>query len=145
MTITIAFERQTVKTLSQELQAAIRARIPQRIKRISALLLLVDQQPVPVVAERFGVGRSTIYAWLHAFLVERWASLRTGCAPGRPAKLTPTQKQQLMAFISAGPEAAGYTTGCWTAAIVQDLIAREFGRRYNVHYLSELLRNLGFS
>lgn len=145
MTITIAFERQTVKTLSQELQAAIRAGTRQRIKRISALLLLADQQPIEAVVERLGVGRSTIYLWLHAFVVERWASLRSGKAPGRPPKLTPTHKQRLTALMTAGPEAAGYPTGCWTGAVIQDLIDREFGVRYNVQYLSELLCNLGCS
>lgn len=44
-----------------------------------------------------------------------------------------------------GPGAAGYETGCWNSALIQDLIRREFGKRYNVHYLSTLLKNLGFS
>ncbi len=48
-------------------------------------------------------------------------------------------------LVSAGPEAAGYPTGCWNGAVVQDLLQREFGVRYNVHYVAELLRNLGFS
>ncbi len=145
MSITIAFGRPTVKALSHELQAALRAGVVQRIKRITALLLLADQQPVEAVVERLGVGRSTVYTWLHAFMLDRWASLRSGKAPGRPPKLPPTQKQRLTALIMAGPEAAGYSTGCWTGAVIQDVIYREFGVMYNVHYLSELLRNLGFS
>jgi transposase len=48
-------------------------------------------------------------------------------------------------LIDAGPQAASYDTGCWNSALIQDLIAREFGRTYNVHYLAELLRTLGFS
>jgi len=145
VTLTITFSRATVKTLTQELQAAFRRNHPRAIKRISALLLLADQRAPAMVAERLGLGRSTVYAWLRAFLVDGWASLRPRTSPGRPAKLTATQKQRLRDLVTAGPEAAGYPTGCWSSALLQDLIQREFGHLYNVHYLSELLRNLGFS
>lgn len=145
MQLTITFGRQTVKTLNQQVQAAFRAGDLPRIKRSTALLLLADQHAPRVVAARLGIGRATVYAWLHAFLVDGVASLQRGKAPGRPPKLTPTQKQRLGALVTAGPEAAGYATGCWTSALIQDLIYREFGRMYNVHYVSELLRHLGFS
>jgi hypothetical protein len=52
---------------------------------------------------------------------------------------------RLKDLVLAGPQAAGYDTGCWNSAVIQDLIQREFGRTYAVHYLSELLRTLGFS
>jgi transposase len=143
--LTITFRQATVKQLAHQLQAAFRRGDLRLIKRISALLLLADGHPAATVAQRLGVGRSTIYTWLRAFLVDRWASLCYRSSPGRPAKLTATQQQRLKALISAGPEAAGYATGCWNSALIQDLIVREFGRLYNSHYLSELLRNLGFS
>jgi transposase len=143
--LTITFTPPTVKQLTHQLQAAFRQGNLRLIKRITGLLLLADRQSPERVAERLGVGRSTIYSWVGAFLVERWASLRYRKAPGRPAKLTATQKQRLKALISAGPEVAGYATGCWNSALIQDVIMREFGRLYNTHYLSELLRTLGFS
>jgi transposase len=142
---TITFTRPTVKQLTFQLQAAFRRGDLRLIKRISALLLLSDGHPAATVAERLGLGRSTIYSWLRAFVLERWASLRYHTSPGRPPKLSATQKQRLKTLISAGPEAAGYATGCWNTALIQDLIVREFGHLYNTHYLSELLHNLGFS
>ena len=141
--LTITFTPPTVKQLSHQLQAAFRQGALRLIKRITALLLLADQQPAERVAQRLGVARSTIYSWLHAFLVDRWASLRYRTSPGRPAKLSASQKQRLKALICAGPQAAGYRTGCSPSALIQDLIVREFGRLYNIHYLSELLRNAG--
>jgi transposase len=144
--MTITLTQPTVKTLNQHLQAAFRAGDLPRIKRITALLLLgADHLPASVVASRLGVGRSTVYAWLQAFLLDRFASLHARKPAGRPAKLTPSQKQRLCDLIAAGPEAAGYATGCWHSALLQALIWREFGVMYNVHYVSELLRNLGFS
>ena len=145
MHATITFTRPTVNTLTQELQAAFRRNDLRRVKRITALLQLADGYAPPAVADRLGLARSTVYAWLRAFLVAGSASLRPHPAPGRPPKLTPTQKQLLCELVTSGPEAAGYQTGCWTSALLQDLIHREFGVVYHVHYLSELLRNLGFS
>ena len=143
--MTITFGHATVKTLTQHLHAAFRAGDLPRIKRISALLMLADHLPVATITSRLGVGRSTVYAWLQAFLLDRFASLQARKPSGRPAKLTPAQKQRLCDLVAAGPEAAGYATGCWHAALLQALIWREFGVMYNVHYVSELLRNLGFS
>lgn len=145
MSITIQFSGATVKGLTHQLHLAFRDGDLRRIKRLSALLLLADNYPVAGIAQRLGVTRETIYSWLHGFMVEGWSSLRSRCSPGRPAKLTPAQKRRLGELISAGPEAAGYDTGCWNTALIQDLIWREFRRLYNVQYLSELLRNLGFS
>ncbi len=94
---------------------------------------------------RLNVCPQTIYHWGQAFVRDRWASLHPKRVPGRPSKLTPTQKARLCELITAGPEAAGYPTGCWNTALIQDLIQREFHRTYNVHYLATLLHNLGFS
>jgi transposase len=145
MGIRIRFCRATVKELTAAWQRALRRGDRRVLQRVSALLLLADQQPVERVAERVGMGVSTVYGWLRAFLAERCASLIYHTSPGRPAKLTPTQKARLRTLVAAGPETAGYATGCWNSAIVQDLIAREFGVLYSVQYVTELLHNLGFS
>ena len=145
MRMRIQFCRATVKELVAVWQRALRRGDQRVVKRVTALLLLADQQPVPAVAERVGMSDSTIYAWLQAFLVHRCASLVYRRPPGRPAKLTKTQKQRLYALVLAGPEAAGYPTGCWNSAVIQDLIEREFGVLYCTQYVAELLRNLGLT
>ena len=117
----------------------------ERIRRLTALVGVAEERPVAELAERLGVCEETIYAWLRAFLVDRWASLPRRTAPGRPPKLSHSQKQRLKEVITAGPAAAGYPTGCWHAALVQDLIEREFGVRSSVKYVAELLRNLGLT
>jgi len=131
--------------LTEAWQRALRRGDRRVVQRATALLLLAEQVPVPTVAARVGAGVSTVYAWLHAFLHAQWASLVYHSSPGRLARLTPTQKRRLHTLVSAGPEAAGYPTGCWNSAVVQDLIEREFGVLYSVQYVAELLKNLGFS
>ncbi len=145
MGLRVRFSAALVKQLLWQLRLAWRCGDKARIRRLTALVGLADERPVAELAERLGVCEETIYAWLRAFLVDRWASLRRRTAPGRPPKLPPSQKARLKEVITAGPEAAGYPTGCWNAALVQDLIEREFGVLYSVKYVAELLRNLGLT
>jgi transposase len=143
--ITVHFCGPTVKRLRCAWQEAVQRGQARLIRHITALVDVGMGHAIAEVAERVGVSVGTVYRWLKAFLVQRWDSLRYHAAPGRPSKLTPTQKEHLKALVPAGPLAAGYPTACWSGLLLQDLIYRTFGRRYNAHYLSTLLRNLGFS
>jgi transposase len=145
MALSIHFSPTTVKDLAVAWQAA-RARGDRRaLTRITALQMLGQRQPVAAVAAFVGVAESTLYGWLAAFLLRGRAALTYRTSPGRPAKLTPSQKHRLMDLLDAGPEAAGFAYSVWAAPLVQTLIEREFGVLYNIHYISELLHNLGYS
>ncbi|MGH2389175.1 MAG: IS630 family transposase [Chloroflexota bacterium] len=135
----------TIKALEQVLRQGFRDGDVRVVRRVQALLEVGTGRAVPQVAERLGLDATTVYGWLHVFLVEGLASLRYGRAPGRPSKLTPSQKHRLCELIEAGPLAASYPSGCWSTLFVQDLIQHEFGQFYNHHYLATLLRNLGLS
>jgi transposase len=141
----VRFSASIVKQLRWHLRLAWRCGDKGRLRRLLALVGLAEGQPVADLADRLGVSAETIYAWLRAFLLDQWASLRCRRSPGRPPKLTPTQKQRLKEVITAGPEAAGYPTGCWNSALVQHWIERAFGVLYSVQYVAELLGNLGLS
>jgi transposase len=145
MGLRIRFSPAIVKQLLWQLRLAWRCGDKARIRRLTALVGVAEERPVAELAERLGVCEETIYAWLRAFLVDRWASFQRRTSPGRPPRLTPGQKARLKEVITAGPEAAGYPTGCWNAALVQDLIERDFGVLYSVKYIAELLGNLGLT
>jgi transposase len=135
----------TIKALEQVVRHGFRAGDVRVIRRVQALLEVGAGRPVALVADRLGVDATTVYGWLHAFMVDGLATLRYGRAPGRPSKLTPSQRRRLCDLIAAGPLAAGYPSGCWSTLFLQDLIQREFGQFYNHHYLATLLGNLGLS
>jgi transposase len=143
--VSIRLSTATRKQLETTLRQAFQAGDLPRVKRVTALLGIGRGERVEHVAAGVGVSPSSVYAWLQAFLVEGVAGLRVRWRGGRPAKLTPTQRQRLAVLIEAGPEAAGFPTGCWHALLIQQLIQREFGVTYNVHYLADLLHHLGFS
>ena len=64
---------------------------------------------------------------------------------GRPPKLTPTQKAEWQERLKAGPQACGFSGGCWRTPLIQALIHERFGVTYNVFYRAEFLHHLGFS
>ena len=141
----ITFCPSTVKTLKQELQQSFRMGQAWRIRRVSALLGLAEREPVRVLCERLCVSDQTIYSWRQGFVRQGLESLKSARSPGRPPKLSKSQRARLCQWLIEGPQACGYPTGSWNSALVADLIYRQFGRTYNVHYLSTLLYNLGFS
>jgi len=146
MYASIRFTPETVKMLMGRLQHAYRVGDLRLVRRVSALLSVANKTAtVADVAELYSVAKQTIYNWLSALMCLGEASLVYRQSSGRKPRLTKTQKQQLSELVQAGPQAAGFTTACWTSLLIQQLIQREFGVLYDRYYVCQLLRNLGFS
>ena len=64
-----------------------------------------------------------------AFIRKGVDSLSYKRPSGRPPKLAKTQRKELADLITAGPEAAGYTSACWSTPVICDLILTRFGVR----------------
>ena len=145
MQIRIHLRNDTRQQLYERLQQAYTRGYLRLIKRIHALLYIADDKPVTDIARLLGLGQQTVRDYIRSFLLGGIASLDYKRPPGRSPKLTRTQRQELAELIEAGPQAAGYETGCWTALIIQDLILHRFGVEYHPHYVCALLHNMGFS
>jgi transposase len=145
MNIRIRMSRETVKELMNALQKAYKSGDAAMVRRVAVLLDVSRGDRPDAIATKHGVSVASVYAWLKALLSEGLASLKPRWRGGRPRKLTASQRQQVSQWLKAGPQAAGYPCGCWSALLVQDLIQREFGVLYNAHYLCQLLKTLGFS
>lgn len=115
------------------------------LKRIHALLYVSEGKAVTEIMAILQLSQQSVYNYLKAFLLHGLDSLHYRRPSGRPPKLTKSQKQELCALIDQGPEAAGYDCGCWTTALLQDLILTRFKIEYHPHYLAELLGTLGYS
>jgi transposase len=55
------------------------------------------------------------------------------------------KKEELVRLIDQGPAAADFTSACWRSPMIQQLIFDRFGVFYNVFYIAQLLKDLGFS
>jgi transposase len=141
----ITFTKETVKELKGELQKAYERGDIRAVRRISVLVMIGERIGLGDILALWNVSTQTVYNWLWSFVRRRWDGIRYQPAPGRPPRLTKTEKRQLYDLVQAGPEAAGYATGCWTSVLIQDLIYQQFHVLYNRFYVCELLHNLGFS
>ena len=117
MEIRIRLSRESRQSILDQLQRAYVAGHVRLIRRIHALLYIVDGKSVAEIAEILHLGAQTVRDYLTAFVLKGLESLQYKRPPGRPPKLNKTQRKELADLITAGPEAAGYSSACWTAVI----------------------------
>ncbi len=114
-------------------------------KRYMGILGFINSKSLEQVAFTLQVSIESIRIWVIKYLAYGISGLKSKKSPGRPPKLTKTQRKKLSEMIEKGPESCGFPGSCWRAPLIQHLIQKEFGVFYSVIYLSELLKNMGFS
>ena len=116
-----------------------------QVKHLLAILAVLDGQSVAQVALVLRVHEKTVATWLQAFCCYGLQDTPRTKPTGRPPKLTPTHQAALATLIEEGPVKAGFSGACWRSPMIQQLIYDRFGVYYNVFYIAQLLKNLGFS
>jgi transposase len=115
------------------------------VKRVLALLSLGAGQFAEDIAETLRISLETIRLAIHKFFSGGVTELQSKSRPGRPPKLTKTQRKELSKYITMGPEKMGFPGFCWRTPMIRHLIFQKFGVFYSARYLSELLKSMGFS
>jgi transposase len=145
LTFNLKLSRQQHAEIENQLAAAeAKGDLPE-VKRILALLSLAAGQFVEDIAIILQISIETIRQALHRFLLGGAAGMQSKSRPGRPPKTTKTQRKQISKWIDMGPEKMGFPGFCWRTPMIQHLILEKFGVYYSVRYLSELLKNMGYS
>jgi len=114
-------------------------------KRIMAILAVLDGITYTQIASILKVCEESIRLWVNAFLLSGVEGLKSRKPPGKPSNLTKTQRKELDKIITDGPAKAGFPGSCWRSPMIQSLIYERFGVFYSGHYISQLLKNMGFS
>lgn len=108
-------------------------------------LLKAGRRSQSAIATKLGVSRATVSVWnqqLHEGSLRR---LYRRPAPGRPARLTREQRQELLWVLKRGALACGFETDRWTLPRIQKVIAQRFAVTYHENYLSRFLQKLDWS
>jgi transposase len=116
-----------------------------QVKYLLTILAVLDGQSFAQIALVLRVHEKTVATWVHVFCCYGIQGAPRTKPTGRPPKLTPTQKTALATLIEEGPVKAGFSGACWRSPMIQQLIYDRFGVLYNVFYIAQLLKNLGFS
>jgi transposase len=131
--------------LERQLKNAQRLGQLRRVKYLLAILAVMHGQQIEDVALTLQLCPKTVSEWVRLFVCYGPKGPKRQRPTGRPAKLTKEQKRQLADLIDAGPAQAGFPGACWRSPMIQELISQRFGVYYNVFYIAQLLKNLGFS
>jgi len=143
--VRLQVSNRVLNSLYEHLQKAYVMGQLRLVKRIHALLYIIEGKDVAEIALILTLSSQTIYNYVKAFILNKLKSLVYRHSPGRPAKLNAAQRKELGKTIDAGPEAAGYDCGCWSTTLIQDWIFNRFEVEYAPRYVSELLDQMGFS
>jgi transposase len=117
------------------------------VNRILAVLAYASpQNSVEDIANLLHISTEFIRTWVKKYMQSgiKRVTFRER-PPGRPNKLTKTQRKELSKYLEQGPQKAGFPGACWRTPMIQELILNKFGTFYNVRYISQLLKNMGFS
>ncbi len=103
------------------------------------------EKPAEVV-KSLGMNRTSIYRWLRAAEGRgRGERALASCpATGRPSKLTPKQRAQVLRWINGkDPRQYGLDFGLWTRQIVAKLVEQKFEVQLGVTAVGRMLARLG--
>ena len=145
--ITLSFSKQIVIKLQEYLFLAKKIGDIQIYRLAQGLLWFYEGVAKEEIANRLYVDPKTITNWLKKFM---WNGIDSLAGPpykgrGRKDKLSKEQKIELVELIKSGPEKSGFHCGIWNSAMIAEVIWLKFGVRYNVNYVSSLLKKLGLS
>jgi transposase len=145
--ITLSFSKSILEKLQDNIVIALRLSNIRLYRLASALVWYAEGVGIKEIAKRMGVHIKTIINWLTTFMYKgmKWLTGLHYQGRGRKEKLTKAQQTQLVKLIKAGPEANGFHCGIWNSAMIAEVIWLKFEVRYNLNYLSSLLKKLGFS
>lgn len=114
-------------------------------RRRRAVQLLKEGKSPSEVACAVKSSTSSVKRWRDAYRASGWEGLRPRSIPGRPSKLSLSQKEELLQVLTRGPAAAGYKTELWTLKRVAETIERRFGVHYSPCHVWTVLVKLGWS
>ena len=125
------------------MQTTLLTRDEMERRRLAAAQDLLGGVTQARVARKFGVSRTTASRWHRTLTGSGMECLRKRRATGRPSRLTPQQRAEIVEIFQAGPPAAGLDHGRWTTARLAVAIERRFGIRYDPDHVGRLMHRLG--
>lgn len=126
-----------------EIQNGSLSREEMEYRRLQAARELANGSSQSRVARKFGVSRTTTSRWQRALRGEGVEALRRRRATGRPSRLTPDQKRDIVNMHAEGARAFGFPDDRWTTARLAAVIEQRFGIRYDQDHVGRIMHGLG--
>lgn len=114
-------------------------------RRERAIELLKEGYQPCDVASMLNVDRRSVRRWNAAYRKSGKQALQAKRAPGRPTKLSESDRARLEKLLLKGAKAAGYPTDLWTCPRIAEVIRDRFEVEYHVDHIGRLMHGLGWS
>ena len=113
-------------------------------KRLMIALAYADGVRVETLSERYEIPRATVYSWLDRFEHHSISeAIENESRPGRPSKLTTSQRERLFDELAGSPAELGYDASEWTPERAQRHIEQVYDTTYSLGHVRRLLREHG--
>ena len=90
-------------------------------------------------------SENTVATWLNAYEDKGFLGLYDEPIPGRPSTLSEGQQEQIGAWLDDSPRKEGYQQSNWTLKLVNHHVLQEFGTRFSLSRIWELVHGQGFT
>lgn len=118
----------------------------EELRKLAIKRVIKDGERPSKVMAALDMCRTTIYRWIRAFKKRGDAGLTGTKATGRPPKLSPRQKRQVLRWMNGrDPRQYGFDFGLWTRKIVAQLVKERFDVDLGVTAVGRLLAELGIT
>ncbi|MBI3319999.1 MAG: IS630 family transposase [Candidatus Omnitrophica bacterium] len=114
-------------------------------RRRRAIQLMQHGHNLPEIARAVKASVSSVFRWQLRYRQKGLAGLRPRPAPGRPARLSSSQKQRVVRLLLKGALAAGYSTDLWTLERIGRVIEKQYHVTYHPAHVWKLMHALGWS
>ena len=139
--LTIADAETIVLGLQDEIRRSGEARYDHRLH---GLLLVAQGLSCREVAHLLGDSPRTVENWVHRFEASGCAGLVEGERPGRPARLSAVQLEQVNRALREPPSAVGLNGYLWDGKTLAAYLRQELQVDLGVRQAQRLFRQLGF-
>lgn len=112
--------------------------------RWRAVLLAMDGHDAPTIAGMLGRARRSVQDWAYAYRDGGLDAVQPKPQPGRPTKLPREREPELIARLDAGPREGDAVCTLRGKDVVR-ILEHEFGVRYSLDGVYDLLERLGYS
>ena len=115
-------------------------------ERVLAAIGRKQGDTIDRLAERHDVAEKTIRNWLDRFVDQPLADAPYDeDRPGRPSKLSETERTQLFEELQTNPTDLGYNRQEWTTSLAKHHIGEQYDTEYTDRHVRELMNESGLS
>ena len=113
--------------------------------RLHVVLCAFRGMETKEISQVYGDSPRAIQYWVRKFLTSGFAGLQEGERPGRPSRLSLSQKRKLKKEMLHSPRELGYSQNLWDGPLLSCHLKERYGIMLQVRQCQYLFHHLGFT